>query len=102
MASTPSSTGSRPRPTAERDGLGPWEPVVEGDRLYGRGAADDGYSVFAALTAVAAVRAAGGAHHRCLVLIEASEESGSPDLPAHLDLVAIAPEAIQATRQEVS
>jgi len=68
-----------------RDGLGPWEPVLEGDRLYGRGAGDDGYSVFAALTAVAAVRAAGGAHHRCLVLIEASEESGSPDLPAHLE-----------------
>jgi acetylornithine deacetylase/succinyl-diaminopimelate desuccinylase-like protein len=68
-----------------RDGLGPWEPVVDGDRLYGRGAADDGYAVFAALTALAAVRAAGGAHHRCLLLIEASEESGSPDLLAHLD-----------------
>jgi acetylornithine deacetylase/succinyl-diaminopimelate desuccinylase-like protein len=68
-----------------RDGLGPWEPVVEGDRLYGRGGADDGYATFAALTAVGAVRAAGGSHSRCLVLIEASEESGSPDLPAHLD-----------------
>jgi acetylornithine deacetylase/succinyl-diaminopimelate desuccinylase-like protein len=68
-----------------RPGLGPWEPVVEGDRLYGRGGADDGYAVFAALTAIGAVRAAGGAHARCLVLIEASEESGSPDLPAHLD-----------------
>jgi acetylornithine deacetylase/succinyl-diaminopimelate desuccinylase-like protein len=59
-------------------------PVVEGDRLYGRGAADDGYSTFAALAAIAAVRAGGGAHDRCVVLIEASEESGSPDLPAHL------------------
>jgi acetylornithine deacetylase/succinyl-diaminopimelate desuccinylase-like protein len=68
-----------------RDGLGPWEPVLEGDRLYGRGAGDDGYSVFAALTAIAAVRSAGGAHQRCLVLIEASEESGSPDLAAHLE-----------------
>ncbi len=68
-----------------RDGLGPWEPVVEGDRLYGRGGADDGYATFAALTAIDAVRAAGGSHSRCLVLIEASEESGSPDLPAHLD-----------------
>ncbi len=67
-----------------RAGLGPWEPVIDGDRLYGRGGADDGYSVFAALTAVAAVRAAGGAHARCLVLIEASEESGSPDLDAHI------------------
>ncbi|HKY65836.1 MAG TPA: M20/M25/M40 family metallo-hydrolase, partial [Acidimicrobiales bacterium] len=70
-----------------RDGLGPWLPVVDGDRLYGRGGADDGYSTFAAITALEAVRAAGGAHGRCIVLIEASEESGSPDLPAHLDLL---------------
>jgi acetylornithine deacetylase/succinyl-diaminopimelate desuccinylase-like protein len=67
-----------------RDGLGPWEPVIEGDRMYGRGTADDGYAVFSALTAIGAVRAAGGSHARCQVLIEASEESGSPDLPAHL------------------
>lgn len=71
--------------TGWREGLGPWEPVLEGDRLYGRGGADDGYSTFAAITALEAVRAAGGSHTRCLVLIEASEESGSPDLPAHLD-----------------
>jgi acetylornithine deacetylase/succinyl-diaminopimelate desuccinylase-like protein len=70
--------------TGWRDGLGPWEPVVEGPRLYGRGGADDGYSTFAALAAVDAVRAAGGEHARCVLLIEASEESGSPDLPAHL------------------
>lgn len=70
-----------------RPGLGPWEPVLDGDRLYGRGGADDGYSTFAALTALGAVRAAGGAHGRCLVLIEASEESGSPDLSAHLALL---------------
>ena len=73
-------------PLAEwRSGLGPWEPVREGDRLYGRGGADDGYAAFAALAAIEAVRAAGGAHRRCLVMIEASEESGSPDLPAHLE-----------------
>ena len=70
-----------------RDGLGPWEPVREGERLYGRGGADDGYAAFAALAAIEAVRAAGGAHRRCLVLIEASEESGSPDLPAHLEVL---------------
>ncbi|HZM30131.1 MAG TPA: M20/M25/M40 family metallo-hydrolase [Acidimicrobiales bacterium] len=68
-----------------REGLGPWDPVIEGDRLYGRGGADDGYSTFASVTALEAVQAAGGSHARCLVLIEASEESGSPDLPAHLD-----------------
>ncbi|HLF40565.1 MAG TPA: M20/M25/M40 family metallo-hydrolase [Acidimicrobiia bacterium] len=68
-----------------RDGLSPWEPVREGDRLYGRGGADDGYAAFAALAAIEAVRAGGGSHRRGLVLIEASEESGSPDLPAHLE-----------------
>ena len=71
-----------------RDGLGPWTPVLDGDRLYGRGGADDGYSVFASLTAIEAVQAAGGAHARCIVLIEASEESGSPDLPAHVEALA--------------
>jgi acetylornithine deacetylase/succinyl-diaminopimelate desuccinylase-like protein len=73
-------------PLAEwRTGLSPWEPVREGERLYGRGGADDGYAAFAALAAIEAVRAGGGVHRRCLVMIEASEESGSPDLPAHLE-----------------
>jgi acetylornithine deacetylase/succinyl-diaminopimelate desuccinylase-like protein len=70
------------------DGLGPWQPVVRGDRLYGRGSVDDGYSGYAALAAVAALRAAGGAHGRLLVLLETGEESGSPDLPSYLDAVA--------------
>ena len=68
-----------------RADLGPWKPVMEGTRLYGRGGADDGYAAFASLAAIGAVQAAGGSHGRLLVLIEASEESGSPDLPAHID-----------------
>jgi acetylornithine deacetylase/succinyl-diaminopimelate desuccinylase-like protein len=71
-----------------RDGLGPWEPVVEGDRLYGRGGADDGYATFASLAAIEAAQAAGLPHARCVVLIEASEESGSRDLPAHISALA--------------
>jgi acetylornithine deacetylase/succinyl-diaminopimelate desuccinylase-like protein len=71
-----------------RDGLGPWTPVLEGDRLYGRGSADDGYAAFASLTAIEAIQAAGGATARCVVLIEASEESGSPDLPAYVEALA--------------
>jgi acetylornithine deacetylase/succinyl-diaminopimelate desuccinylase-like protein len=71
-----------------RDGLGPWTPVLEGDRLYGRGGADDGYSAFAALGAIEAVQAAGGSHPRCVVVIEGSEESGSPDLPAYIEALA--------------
>ena len=75
----------QPEFTGWRDGLGPWTPVIEGDRLYGRGSADDGYAAFAALLAIEAARAEGTPHARCIVLIEASEESGSPDLPAHVD-----------------
>jgi acetylornithine deacetylase/succinyl-diaminopimelate desuccinylase-like protein len=58
---------------------------MEGTRLYGRGGADDGYAAFASLTAIEAVQRSGGSHGRLVLLIEASEESGSPDLPAHVD-----------------
>ncbi|MET0133644.1 MAG: M20/M25/M40 family metallo-hydrolase [Kibdelosporangium sp.] len=67
------------------EGLGPWTPVVRDGRLYGRGAADDGYSGYAATAAIEAVRAAGGAHARCVILLETSEESGSPDLAPYLE-----------------
>jgi acetylornithine deacetylase/succinyl-diaminopimelate desuccinylase-like protein len=70
------------------EGLGPFTPVRRGDRLYGRGGADDGYAAFAALTAIEAIQQAGGRHARCVLVVEASEESGSPDLPAHIDALA--------------
>ena len=34
--------------------LGPWKPVIKGDKLYGRGGADDGYAAFASLCALRA------------------------------------------------
>jgi acetylornithine deacetylase/succinyl-diaminopimelate desuccinylase-like protein len=67
------------------DGLEPWTPVLRDGKLYGRGGADDGYALFASLTAVRALREQGVRHARCVVLIEASEESGSPDLSHHID-----------------
>lgn len=70
------------------EGTGPWIPVLRGERLYGRGGADDGYSIFASLTAVNALRRDKIPHARCVILIEASEESGSPDLPAYVDKLA--------------
>ena len=78
----------QPEMTGWRDGLGPWTPVLEGDRLYGRGGADDGYSTFAALTALSALHKQGERHARCVVLIEGCEESGSFDLPFYLDTLA--------------
>jgi acetylornithine deacetylase/succinyl-diaminopimelate desuccinylase-like protein len=75
----------QPELTGWREGLGPWTPVIRDGRLYGRGGADDGYAVFAALAAVRALKEAGKPHARCVFLIEACEESGSYDLPAYLD-----------------
>ena len=66
-------------------GLGPWLPVIRDGKLYGRGGADDGYAVFSSLAAIKALKARNAALPHCLVLIEASEESGSIHLPAHLD-----------------
>jgi len=67
------------------EGLDPFVPVRRGDRLYARGVSDDGYAIFSALSAIESMEANGIAHARCVVLIEASEESGSPDLEAYLD-----------------
>jgi acetylornithine deacetylase/succinyl-diaminopimelate desuccinylase-like protein len=75
----------QPEMTGWFDGIGPWSPVRKDDKLYGRGGADDGYAAFASLTAIRALREAGGKHARCVVVIEACEESGSYDLPAYID-----------------
>jgi acetylornithine deacetylase/succinyl-diaminopimelate desuccinylase-like protein len=75
----------QPEMSGWREGLGPWQPVIEGDKLYGRGGADDGYAVFASLAAVMALRAQGSAHARCVAMIECCEESGSYDLPHYLE-----------------
>ena len=68
-----------------RQGLGPWTPVLRDGRLYGRGGADDGYAAFACVAALQALRAQRVPHARCVVVIEACEESGSGDLPAYIE-----------------
>src|SRR5262245_4088250 len=71
-----------------QEGLGPWTPVIRDGRLYGRGGADDGYAAFACVAALQALQAQHQPHARCVVLIEACEESGSGDLPAYIDALA--------------
>ena len=68
-----------------RKDLGPWTPKYENGLLYGRGGADDGYAVYAAITAIEALDQQGVPRPRCVGLIESCEESGSPDLPAYLE-----------------
>jgi acetylornithine deacetylase/succinyl-diaminopimelate desuccinylase-like protein len=82
----------QPEMTGWREGLGPWIPVMEGEgdeqKLYGRGSADDGYAVFAALAAIMALDKQGVGRPHCIGLIETCEESGSDDLPFYLEMLA--------------
>ncbi len=75
----------QPEMTGWDPDLGPWKPVMKGPRLYGRGGADDGYAAFASLTAIMALQEQGIPFARCVVIIEACEESGSYDLPPYID-----------------
>jgi acetylornithine deacetylase/succinyl-diaminopimelate desuccinylase-like protein len=75
----------QPEMTGWAEGLGPWQPVLRGDRLYGRGGADDGYSTFASLAALEVLQDQAIPHARCVVIIEGCEESGSGDLPAYIE-----------------
>lgn len=75
----------QPEFTGWEPGLSPWEPVIRGDKLYGRGGADDGYAVFSSLTALRALREQNIPHSRCVVVIECCEESGSDDLPHYIE-----------------
>jgi len=75
----------QPEMSGWSEDLGPWKPVLKGDKLYGRGGADDGYAMFAALSAINLLHDQGVPHARCVILIEASEESGSYDLPHYIN-----------------
>ena len=66
-------------------GFGPWKPVLKNNKLYGRGGADDGYAIFTSLLAIKILEAQNIPRARCVVIIEACEESGSYDLPFYID-----------------
>nr|WP_315246550.1 M20 family metallopeptidase [uncultured Albidiferax sp.] len=75
----------QPEFTGWRNDLGPWTPKYEDGKLYGRGGADDGYAVYASITAVQALKAQKVPHPRIVGLIETCEESGSYDLLPYVD-----------------
>lgn len=75
----------QPEMTGWDEDKGPWLPVMQDGKLYGRGGADDGYAIFASLTAIKTLQENNIPHARCVIIIEASEESGSDDLPHYLN-----------------
>eukprot|EP01134_Creolimax_fragrantissima_P007648 CFRG7648T1 len=62
------------------EGLDALTPVIRDNKLYGRGSADDGYSVLAALLSIQAAREQGVPLPRICILLETEEESGSENL----------------------
>ena len=75
----------QPEFTGWRSDLGPWSPKYEDGKLYGRGGADDGYAIYAAITAIQALKTQQTAHPRIVGLVETCEESGSYDLMPYID-----------------
>lgn len=69
------------------NGLGPWTPVLKDGRLYGRGAVDDGYAALTPIVAIKALCDQNMPYPKCVLVMEASEECGSPDFPAYLEVV---------------
>jgi acetylornithine deacetylase/succinyl-diaminopimelate desuccinylase-like protein len=69
-----------------RAGLDPWVLKQEGDRLYGRGTADNkGQHSINLAAAAAALKVRGKLGFNLKVLIETGEETGSPGLKAFCD-----------------
>jgi acetylornithine deacetylase/succinyl-diaminopimelate desuccinylase-like protein len=79
----------QPEMTGWSEGLGPWAPVIRDERLYGRGGADDGYAIYASVAALVGLARQDVRRGRCVVLIEACEESGSFDLPFYVEHLAM-------------
>ena len=77
----------QPEFTGWRSDLGPWTPKYEDGKLYGRGGADDGYAIYAAITAIQVLKTQHVAHPRIVGLVETCEESGSYDLMPYIDLL---------------
>jgi acetylornithine deacetylase/succinyl-diaminopimelate desuccinylase-like protein len=69
------------------DDKGPFKPIVEGRKLYGRGSVDNGYGPLSAAAAIKALQERGIPHPRAVLFVELGEESGSPDLPYYFETV---------------
>lgn len=65
-------------------GLHPYKPILKDNYLYGRGSADDGYSVYMTITIWKLLEEYNIPHGRFVLIAESSEESSSIDLPKYI------------------
>ncbi|MEX6429229.1 M20/M25/M40 family metallo-hydrolase [Ferrimicrobium acidiphilum] len=66
-------------------GLDPFQSQLVGENLFGRGMVDDGYAAPLVISVLEELSQQHMDYPRCVLVVEASEESGSPDLDAHLE-----------------
>src|SRR5688572_3878681 len=57
----------QPEMAGWREGFGPWSPLLEDGKLYGRGGADDGYAVFCAFAVLKHLREQRRSHGRVVM-----------------------------------
>src|SRR2546423_7242883 len=72
----------QPEMSGWRQGLSPSAPLREGDKLYGRGGADDGYASFASLAALRLLQEQKLPHAPRRAVVQACEGRGAPGPPA--------------------
>jgi acetylornithine deacetylase/succinyl-diaminopimelate desuccinylase-like protein len=77
----------QPHMGAWSEGLGPTTPVIRGDRLYGRGASDDGYAVPSSALIMKALQNFNIPHGKIIILGENEEESDSTSLVYYVNLL---------------
>lgn len=66
-----------PYEEAWREDLSPTEPVIEGDLMFGRGGADDGFAPYSCMLAIKAAQLQNAPLPRLVLVLESEEESGS-------------------------
>lgn len=76
-----------PESTGWEDGLSAWNPVLRADKLYGRGAVDDGYAVFTFIAAIKAMQEQKIPHNKFVLMIEGAEESDSGGFAEYAELL---------------
>lgn len=57
--------------------MGPTNPVIKDEKLYGRGGADDGYSTYSTMLSIWALQQQGVKLPRCIMITEGDEETGN-------------------------
>ncbi|EAX93846.1 Clan MH, family M20, peptidase T-like metallopeptidase [Trichomonas vaginalis G3] len=71
-------------PAGWSEGLGATNPVVRGNKIYGRGTNDDCYEGFLVITAIKYLQEHNIPHPRIVMLMETGEESGDDEIMRYL------------------